>query len=59
VELVNRDVRRILALPDIQARMAEQGIVARGSTPAQLAQLIDEDTKRWAQVIKDANLKGD
>lgn len=59
VELVGRDVRRVLALPDVQARMAEQGIVVKSSSPSQLSQLIDEDTKRWAQVIKDANIKAE
>ena len=59
VELVGRDVRRVLALPAVQVRMAEQGIVVKSSSPSQLSQLIDEDTKRWAQVIKDANIKAE
>jgi tripartite-type tricarboxylate transporter receptor subunit TctC len=59
IDRINRDVRAVLALPDVQAKMAEQGIVARGSTAAKMAQTIEDDTKRWAQVIKEANIKSE
>jgi tripartite-type tricarboxylate transporter receptor subunit TctC len=59
VERLNRDVRKVLAQPEVQTRMAEQGIVVKGSTVAQMAQTIEDDTKRWAQVIKDANIKAE
>lgn len=59
VERLNRDVRKVLAQPEVQTRMAEQGIVVKGSTIAQMAQTIENDTKRWAQVIKDANIQAE
>jgi tripartite-type tricarboxylate transporter receptor subunit TctC len=59
VDRVSRDVRRVLAMPDVQAKLAEQGIVAKGGPPSEMAQIIDDDTKRWAQVIKEANIKAE
>jgi tripartite-type tricarboxylate transporter receptor subunit TctC len=59
VERINRDVRAVLAQPDVRARMAEQGIVVASSTPAELGQTIEDDTRRWAQVIRDANIKAE
>ncbi len=59
VERINRDVRRVMALPDVQTKMAEQGLVVKSSTPAQLAQTIADDTRRWAEVIKEANIKAE
>ncbi|MDM0066970.1 tripartite tricarboxylate transporter substrate binding protein [Variovorax sp. J31P207] len=59
IERLNRDVRKVLAQPEVQARMADQGIVLKGSTIAQMAQTIEDDTKRWAEVIKEANIKAE
>lgn len=59
VEQVSRAVHGVLSSPEVKARMAEQGIVVKSSSPSQLGQLIDEDSKRWAQVIKEANIKSE
>jgi len=59
IERLNRDVRKVLALPEVQTRMAEQGIVVKGSTAPKMAQTIEDDTKRWAQVIKHANIQAE
>lgn len=57
IHKLNAELRRSLALPDVQAKLAEQGIYAETSTPAEFTKLIADDQKRWAAVIKTANIK--
>lgn len=57
INKLNAELRRSLALPDVQAKLAEQGIYAETSTPAEFTKLIADDQKRWAAVIKAANIK--
>ncbi|MFC6284057.1 MULTISPECIES: Bug family tripartite tricarboxylate transporter substrate binding protein [Polaromonas] len=57
INKLNAELRRSLALPDVQGKLAEQGIYAETSTPAEFTRLIATDQKRWAEVIKAANIK--
>jgi tripartite-type tricarboxylate transporter receptor subunit TctC len=57
INKLNAELRRSLALPDVQGKLAEQGIYAETSTPAEFTKLIATDQKRWAEVIKAANIK--
>ena len=45
--------------PDVAARLAAEGSEAVGSTPQQLAAHIKAERARWANVIKDAGIKGE
>ena len=54
---LNAELRRALALPDVQSKLAEQGIFAESSTAADFTKLIAADQKRWAAVIKAANIQ--
>ena len=56
VAKLNAELRRALALPDVKDKLAEQGIYAETSTPAEFTALIASDQKRWASVIKAANI---
>jgi len=57
INKLNAELRRSLALPDVKNKLAEQGIYAETSTPAEFTRLIASDQKRWAEVIKAANIK--
>lgn len=59
IEKINTELRRALALPSVQKSLAEQGIETVVSTPAELDSIIAADQKRWAEVIKKANIKID
>ncbi len=54
---LNTELRKALSLPDVKDKLAEQGIEATSSTPAELANLIAADQKRWAVVIKGAGIQ--
>ena len=56
ISKLNAELRRSLALPEVQGKLAEQGIYAESSTAAEFTRLIASDQKRWAAVIKAANI---
>jgi tripartite-type tricarboxylate transporter receptor subunit TctC len=56
VELLNRAVQDILALPDIKARFANLGITAKASTPEELKSRMQSDIGKWAAVIERAGI---
>ncbi|MEN3278412.1 MAG: hypothetical protein V7631_4202 [Massilia sp.] len=57
VAKLNAELRRVLALPDVIAKLAEQGISAKSSSAADMTSLIVTDQKRWASVIRAAGIK--
>jgi tripartite-type tricarboxylate transporter receptor subunit TctC len=56
VERLSQEVAKILAQPEMVQRLAGFNVQAQSSTPAQLAQLLDSDIKRWSEVIAKAGL---
>jgi tripartite-type tricarboxylate transporter receptor subunit TctC len=56
INKLNTELRRTLALPEVRDKLAEQGIYAETSSAADFTKLIASDQKRWAAVIKAANI---
>ncbi|MGA8031728.1 MAG: tripartite tricarboxylate transporter substrate binding protein [Casimicrobiaceae bacterium] len=56
IERLNRAINQALAAPDVQQKLALQGVVARGSTPAQMGKLLDGDIEKWRKVIEEAKI---
>jgi tripartite-type tricarboxylate transporter receptor subunit TctC len=56
VDKIAADVRDVIAADDVKNRLTELGGVPRSTTPAQFAQLIDTDRKRYAQVIRERKI---
>lgn len=50
---------KVVALPDVQQAMSRQGLEVETSTPQELAARIRSETATWAQVVKDAGIKGE
>jgi len=59
ISKANADIVRILAMPDVQAVLAKQGIEVRSSTPSEMTAVIKADLARWAHVVKEANIKAE
>lgn len=57
IDKINRDVVAILKLPAVRDKLATQMMEPVGSTPEQFRAVIDGEIKRWAPVIKAANIK--
>ncbi len=57
IALLNREIVRILALPDVKARLMELGYDLVGSPPAEFATRITTEIETWGKVIRAANIK--
>jgi tripartite-type tricarboxylate transporter receptor subunit TctC len=53
---LNREISRVLNLPDIQTRLSNDGSEASPSTPAQLRQIIQAEIQRWQKLMQQTNL---
>jgi len=58
VAKLNAAVVDILKAPDVQEHLRQLNVTPEAMTPEQAADFIKADTKRWAEVIKAANLVG-
>jgi tripartite-type tricarboxylate transporter receptor subunit TctC len=59
VARLNREVNAALADPALKARMADIGSEPLPGSVADFAKLIDEETEKWAKVVKFSGLKAE
>ena len=59
VARLHAEVTRILALPDVRERLANDGAEPGSLTIDEFSAFIRADAARWAKVIKTAGIKGD
>jgi len=57
VSRMQKEVARVVYLPHVKQKLLEQGADAVGSTSGELDRAVKAELKRWAQVIRDANIK--
>ena len=57
VDRLNREINAILAAPDVTEQFATMGVSALGGSKAQFATLLEEEEKKWAEVIRKADIK--
>jgi tripartite-type tricarboxylate transporter receptor subunit TctC len=59
VEKLNKEINAGLADPNIKARLADLGGDVLALSPADFGKLIAEETEKWGQVTRAANIKAD
>jgi tripartite-type tricarboxylate transporter receptor subunit TctC len=59
VKRVQEEVARIMALPDVQERLAKLDIKPVGGSSADLAKIISQEIQLWTQVAKENNIKAE
>jgi tripartite-type tricarboxylate transporter receptor subunit TctC len=59
IEKISMSLQQAVAVPEIQQQMIAQGGIAKGGSPADFAQLIASDRKRYARLIIDNKLAAD
>src|SRR6267154_2522867 len=59
INLLHREIVRIIALPDMKARLGELGYDPIASTPQEFAIRIKVEIENWAKVIRAANIKAE
>jgi len=57
VERLNREIVKVVAMPDVRARLAALGFEPIGSTPRAFAERIRWEIDKWAKVIRAAGIK--
>ena len=57
VAKISGDIQKVLAMPDIQEKLASQGAEPSYAAPEEFARIIKDDIVRYAKVIKEANIK--
>jgi tripartite-type tricarboxylate transporter receptor subunit TctC len=57
VDLLQRQIARIVALPDVKGRLDALGFAAVASTPEAYAAQIKADIDTWSKVVREANIK--
>jgi len=58
IDKLNREMVRILKLPETRERLAGDGSEPVGSTPAEFGTHISAEVKRWASLIRELGLRG-
>jgi tripartite-type tricarboxylate transporter receptor subunit TctC len=59
VELLHREIVKIVALPDVQEKLLGLGFVPVANTPDEFGARIKTELPKWAKVIREANIKGE
>jgi tripartite-type tricarboxylate transporter receptor subunit TctC len=59
VAKLNKAINDAMNDPETEKRFAELQIIKVGGSPADMRKLIQEDTRRWGEVIKRAGIKAD
>jgi tripartite-type tricarboxylate transporter receptor subunit TctC len=57
VDVLSRQLARIVALPDMQQKLTALGFSAVGSTPEEFAAQIRADIDKWSKVVREAGIK--
>jgi tripartite-type tricarboxylate transporter receptor subunit TctC len=57
VDKLNAEITRIVRTPAMLEKLAKQGVLPIASTPAEFTAYMRAEQKKWAQVIKAANIK--
>ena len=59
VNRIQQEVAKALASPAVKEKLLGQGAIPSGNTPAEFAKFIDDETKKWAPVVKASGAKVD
>ena len=59
IEALNKELLRVLALPDVAERIVAQGMDPAPTTPEQFQGFVKSEVTRWTRLIADAGIKQD
>ena len=54
---INAETLKVMAMPDVKERLAKLGLEPNPGSPEALASLIQEETAKWAKVVKASGAK--
>ena len=56
---MNEDINKVLKMPDVAEKFEQYGAEDGGGSPEKFGDFIKVEAKKWARVVKEANVKGD
>lgn len=59
IDRLNAEVAKVMNAPDTRSKLAQVGLDAATSTPAEFAKFVRAEADKWARVIKEANIRGE
>ena len=59
VDLLNREIVKLIAQPDMKARLAAIGFAPVAGTPEEFARQMKAESEKWSKVIRAAGLKAE
>jgi tripartite-type tricarboxylate transporter receptor subunit TctC len=57
VDLLNKEIAKVMAMPDVKAKCAQLGFDPVANSPEQFAAYIKKEVEKWGKVIKEAKIK--
>jgi len=57
IERVNAEINRVIQTPEGREQMLKFGLLATGTTPDELGEVVRRDTPKWGAVIRKAGIK--
>jgi tripartite-type tricarboxylate transporter receptor subunit TctC len=57
IDKLNKEINAALVDPKIKTRLADLGATALASSPSDFGKLIEDETEKWAKVVKSAGIK--
>ncbi|HYQ94165.1 MAG TPA: tripartite tricarboxylate transporter substrate binding protein [Burkholderiales bacterium] len=57
VARMQKEIARVVHLPEVKQKLIEQGADPVGSSPEELERVVESELKSWAAVIRDAGIK--
>ena len=57
VARLNREIVKLMSLPDVREKFAQQSVDPATGTPEEFARLIRDEVARWSKVIRSAGIK--
>jgi len=59
IDRINADLVKVLAKPEVKARLGELGVEALSSTPEGFGDFVEKERVKWAKLIREANIRID
>jgi tripartite-type tricarboxylate transporter receptor subunit TctC len=57
VDRLHAEATKVMAMPDVRAKLEGLGLQLVGNTPAEFLQVVKDELPMWGKVIKDAGIK--
>lgn len=59
IKRLNAELVKILAMPDVQKKMASHGLQPAGGTPEALGSFLVRDIEKWGKLIREAGIRSE